>query len=264
MAPDPQARLSLSRFLSTSVHHIAHITLAILACVTFVAPAVAQTIAGGGQHTVVVTPDGHVWTWGDNGSNRLGLGPGASSKKVPTPVTALSAIVIVAVAAGNDFTLALDGSGVVWAWGGNGSGQLGVGDFSTRNVPTQITALSSLTIVAIAAGDGHSVALDSTGTVWTWGRNSEGELGNGLTTSSNVPVQLSAPTSVTAICAGRYHTLAVKNDGTNSTVWGWGYNLYGQLGLGTPARRSGPRRSRCLASPPPPQWPAATLIRWSS
>jgi hypothetical protein len=89
---------------------------------------------------------------GDNGSSRLGLGPGAgASKKVPTEVTALSSVVIVAVAAGNDFTLALDSSGVVWAWGGNGSGQLGLGDSNPRDVPTQLTALSSVSVVAIAA-----------------------------------------------------------------------------------------------------------------
>jgi alpha-tubulin suppressor-like RCC1 family protein len=238
MASDPQVRLS--RFLSTSVrptsvHHLVHITLAIVACVTFASPASAQTIAAGGTHTVVVTPDGNVWTWGDNGSSRLGLGVGAGShKKVPTQVPTFSNIV--AVAAGNDFTLALDSSGFVWAWGGNGSGQLGLGDTTTRHVPVM---LGLTDIVAIAAGHGHSVALNSTGDVFTWGRNVEGQLGNGSTTPSSTPIQLTSPTSVSAIAAGMYHTLTVKSD---HTVWGWGRNSYGQLGIGNnnPLQRTSP------------------------
>jgi alpha-tubulin suppressor-like RCC1 family protein len=231
MAPHALARLS--RFLSTSVHCIANITLAVVACVTFAVPASAQTIAAGSLHTVAVTPGGTVWTWGDNGSSRLGLGPGGgASKKVPTEVTALSSVVIVAVAAGNDFTLALDSSGVVWAWGGNGSGQLGVGDFTTRHAPV---ALGLTDIVAIAAGYAHGVALNSTGDVFTWGRNAEGQLGNGTTTVSHTPIQLTNPTSVSAIAAGSYHTLTVKSD---HTVWGWGRTGHSRRG-----RRSRP----CLA-----------------
>jgi alpha-tubulin suppressor-like RCC1 family protein len=115
MAMYPQVRLS--RPLSASVHHLAQITLAIVACVTFATPAFAQTIAAGSSHTVAVTPDGNVWTWGDNSSSRLGLGAGAgSNRKVPTQVPTFANVV--AVAAGNDFTLAFDSSGFVWAWGG--------------------------------------------------------------------------------------------------------------------------------------------------
>lgn len=235
MASDPQERLSSPGGLSPSLHHIIRIALAIVACVTFTLPGFAQTVAGGDAHTVVATPDGNVWTWGNNGSSRLGLGAGAGShKKVPTPVTTFADVV--AVAAGSDFTLALDSSGFVWAWGNNTYGQLGLGDTTTRHVPTQLGLTG---IVAIAAGNSHSVALNSTGDVFTWGENAAGQLGNGSTTRSNTPIQLTTPTSVIAIAAGSNHTLTVKSD---HTVWGWGRNVQGQLGIGNnnPNQRTSP------------------------
>src|SRR5205085_1017470 len=87
----------------------------------------------------------------------------------------------------------------------------------------------------IAAGLYHSLALKSDGTVWAWGRNIEGELGNGTTTTtvpygSNTPVAVSGLHGVVAIAGGAYHSLALKSDGT---VWTWGYNFYGVLGNGT-------------------------------
>src|SRR5205823_7398174 len=84
-------------------------------------------------------------------------------------------------------------------------------------------------IVAIAAGRFHMLALSATGTVYAWGRNLEGELGNGTTTSSSTPVLVSSLTSVRAVAAGRYTSVAAKQDGT---VWTWGYGIYGQLGDG--------------------------------
>lgn len=118
--------------------------------------------------------------------------------------------------------------GTVWAWGSNGSGQLGLGDTSNRSTPTQITTLSS--IICVAAGLSHSLAIKSGGTVYAWGLNSKGQLGDGTTTNKLSPVQVSGLTGVTAVGAGRAHSLALKSGGT---VWSWGDNYYGQLGIGT-------------------------------
>ena len=85
-------------------------------------------------------------------------------------------------------------------------------------------------VTAIAGGDFHTVALKSDGTVWAWGYNDEGQLGDGITTGRTTPVQVSSLSGVTAIAAGYRHTVALKSDGT---VWAWGYNEYGQLGDGT-------------------------------
>src|SRR6185312_15197966 len=82
----------------------------------------------------------------------------------------------------------------------------------------------------IAAGGTHVLALKSDGTVWAWGSNTSGQLGDGTTTQRAAPVQVTGLSGVTAIAAGSNHSLAVKSDGT---VWAWGTNAAGQLGDGT-------------------------------
>src|SRR6266446_1181073 len=114
------------------------------------------------------------------------------------------------------------GQGTVWAWGLNGSGQLGNGTFTNSNTPAQVSGLSGVT--AIAGGAEHSLALKSDGTVWAWGYNALGQLGNGTFTGSNTPVQVSGLSGVTALAVGFSHSLALKSDGT---VWAWGFNNEG-------------------------------------
>jgi hypothetical protein len=106
-------------------------------------------------------------------------------------------------------------------------------------VPTSSSAQT------IAAGAGHSLALKSDGTVWAWGYNTDGELGNGSNTNSYVPVQVNSLTSITAIAAGAYHSLALKSDGT---VWAWGDNYYGELGNGSNTNSNVPVKVNSLTS----------------
>ncbi len=98
---------------------------------------------------------------------------------------------------------------------------------------------------AVAAGVGHTVALRGDGTVWAWGDNSSGQLGDGTYTQRDVPVQVPGLTSVTALAAGRNHTVALRSDGT---VWAWGSNSSGQLGNGTTSERLTPTRVPGLTS----------------
>ncbi|ROL62509.1 T9SS C-terminal target domain-containing protein [Bacteroidetes/Chlorobi group bacterium ChocPot_Mid] len=224
-------------------------------------------IAAGMYHSLALKNDGTVWAWGYNNHGQLGNGTNTDSN-VPVQVTSLTSIIaiaggyghslalksdgtvwawgytyysnvpvkvdslksIIAIAGGWWHSLALKNDGTVWAWGNNNLGQLGNGTntYTYSNVPVKVDSLTS--IIAIAAGGWHSLALKSDGTVWAWGYNNYGQLGNGTNTDSNVPVKVDSLTSIIAIAGGVYHSLALKNDGT---VWAWGFNQFGQLGDGT-------------------------------
>jgi alpha-tubulin suppressor-like RCC1 family protein len=117
----------------------------------------------------------------------------------------------------------------------NGSGQLGDGTNKDRWSPVQVKGLTN--VVAIDAGNGHTIALKKDGTVWTWGENSSGQLGDGTTTNRVCPVQVKGLTNVTVIAAGTAHNIVVKKDGT---VWTWGENAHQQLGDGSNINRCEP------------------------
>ncbi|MBI5562413.1 MAG: chitobiase/beta-hexosaminidase C-terminal domain-containing protein [Deltaproteobacteria bacterium] len=135
----------------------------------------------------------------------------------------------------------ITGSAVV-AWGANWYGQLGDGTTTDRHTPEQ-GGYGISGVVALAGGSYHTLALKNDGTVWAWGYNSKGQLGDGTYAASYTPVQVSNLTGVVAISAGLYHSVALRNDGT---VWCWGYGYYGQLGNGgsgsqnVPVQASGP------------------------
>jgi len=187
-------------------------------------------VAAGSGHTVAMKNDGTVWAWGNNSNGQLGDGS-AASKNTPVQVSGLYSMT--AVAAGSGHTVALKNDGTVWAWGNNSTGQLGNGNFTPSNpTPAQVSGLSGMSsgvVIAVAAGYDHTVALKNDGTVWAWGNNATGQLGNGNITPSNTPVQVSGLSGVTAVAAGFGHTVALKSDGTVRT---WGNNTKGQLGNG--------------------------------
>lgn len=184
------------------------------------------TLGAGSKHTLAVTSDGSLWTWGKNQQGQLGNGTAGANSNVPIRVDSLTDFI--AVAGGGNHSLALEQGGTVWTWGYNADGQLGDGTNTNSAVPLPLTSLSG--IAAIASKAGHSLALKADGTVWVWGYNLNGQLGIGTTTHSNVPVQVSNLTGITAIAAGCDHSIALKNDGT---VWVWGSNFSGQHGNGT-------------------------------
>lgn len=186
-------------------------------------------VSAGSFHALALAADGKVWAWGEGISGKLGNGAAADSS-VPVRVQGLGAVR--AIAAGGDHSLAILASdGSVWAWGANDFGELGNGAggasvFSA--VPVQVPGLVG--VVAVAAGAYHSLALKADGTVWAWGINSRGMLGNGTTVDSNLPVQVQGLSGVTKIAAGSWHSLALTAAGN---VWSWGWNRRGALGNGT-------------------------------
>ena len=185
-------------------------------------------IAAGAGHGLALKSDGTVWAWGANSAGQLGNGTTTDSS-VPVQVSAL--IDVTAISAGGGHSLALKADGTVWSWGLNSKGQLGDGTFTfaNRSIPAQVTGLSGV-ITRIAGGSEHSLALKSDGTVWAWGSDAYGQLGDGtLAPARPTPVQVLNLTNVIEIGAGVLHSLAIKSDGS---VWAWGNNVDRQLGNG--------------------------------
>src|SRR5262249_7426564 len=152
---------------------------------------------------------------------------------IPSPVSSATYVVTGAVTNGMlraspRHTVTVRPDGVVWTWGTNDVGQLGDGTtVPTRPSPTVVSGITG--IQAIAAGDGHTLALTTDGHVWSWGRNGSGQLGDTTTQGHRLPAAASI-SGVVALAAGDQHSVALKTDGT---VWTWGDNGSGQLGDGT-------------------------------
>lgn len=203
-------------------------------------------VGSGGAHSLALLADGTLWAWGDNTWGQLGDNSTQQSS-VPVQVTGLTGLTITAIAVGNNHNLVLTSDGTVYAWGDNNYGKIGQGVVSGKYLtPEQVKASAAASdyltdVVAIAAGFGHSVALKSDASVWAWGRNSDGELGNNdKPNSSAYPSQVKdSPTTdlmdVTAVAVGAYHCFAMKAGGG---VWAWGDNAQGQLGDGSNVDRA--------------------------
>ena len=193
----------------------------------------ATAIATGGAHTCVVLSDGTARCWGLN--NTYGQLGDETTTNRSTPVQVKGIGGATAITAGSHHTCALLSRGEVWCWGRQDSGQLGNGVFRNQRAPfdaqlkpVQVVGINTAT--AIVAGDVHTCALLSDGTVWCWGSNFAGGLGDGTTTSFATPVQVSGITTAKAIAAGTYHTCAMLSD---SSMRCWGGNYFGALGNGT-------------------------------
>lgn len=195
----------------------------------------AIAVTGGDQYMMALTPDGQVWTWGNNTYGQLGDGTN-TDRATPAAVPGLDHVI--AIAAGRFFALALKDDHTVWTWGGNRDGQLGDGTTTNRNYPAQVPGLTDVT--AIAGGGGYSLALKSDGTVVSWGLDSHGQLGVGYLQAGHslTPVAIQGISNVAKIDAGFGGTsFAVLGDGS---VWAWGDNERGQLGDGTTIDRPTP------------------------
>lgn len=212
---------------------------------------ISGKVGGGQNHSIVLRSDGTVWSFGSNSTGQLSIGT-ADALTHAAPVQAkLNATTVLSgvsgIAAGASHSLAIKAAdGSVYGWGNDSAGQLGDNSSATQQlypVQAKTTATGNPLLTGIteaAAGSAHSIALKSDGTVWTWGSNASGQLGDGSTTSRKLAAQVKTSkntslTGIIAIAAGDNFGLALKSDGT---VWAWGVNSAGQLGIGSTTSQS--------------------------
>jgi alpha-tubulin suppressor-like RCC1 family protein len=189
------------------------------------------TIAAGAYHSLALKSDGTLWTWG----NRVGTG---SFTPITSPVEILSGVdrSWTSSACGFFRSFGMTSDGYLWGWGDNTYGSLGDGTGVATIYPTRIGSNDNRWF-AVVGGGYHSMGLKSDGTLWAWGENRFGELGNNTNVNELAPVLIDAETTWTKIDAGYGFSTALKFDGT---LWTWGWNDIGQLGDGSEVDKSVP------------------------
>lgn len=206
------------------------------------------TTASGLMHSLAITTGGALYAWGSQEQGQLGVGPlnnnpdyyypqpdfnqnsyqfcqGPNYSYYETPATNSTTGVL----ASDQFNTVCDASYVLWTFVSANTVVWG------HSSPVQVGALTTWS--KVAAGFYHSASIKTDGTLWAWGLNGAGQIGNGTTTNVSSPVQIGALTTWANVSCGGYFTLAVKTDGT---LWVWGANSSGELGLGNTTSRSSP------------------------
>ena len=212
------------------------------------------------KHTLAINSRGELYAWGDNGNGQLGIGTTTETELVPQRVGSDSDWET--IRAGEDHSLALKSDGTLYSWGGNDRGQLGIGGTNNETTPRQVGNAGDWK--AISAGEGHSLALKSDSTLYAWGANHFGQLGNGEngvnvndeSKDKTTPIQIGTDRDWQAVIAGRFYSLALKTD---NTLNAWGYNARGQLGLGDTTSRNEPTKVGSDTD-----WKAVSGAAWST
>ncbi len=206
-------------------------------------------VAAGETHSLALKNDGTVWTWGGNSNGQLGDGSTSQRNNavqvMKDATTALNKVV--QVAAGGSHSLALLSDGSVWTWGNNSRGQLGIGSTTQKLFAvkaTDSTTASLGSVINIAGGFQHSVAVKVDGTVWGWGSNGFKQLGDGTITDRTRAIAVPGVTNGWQAAAGDTFSVVLQSGGT---AMAWGYNTSGQLAVGSGATYVGPSTVAGLA-----------------
>jgi len=194
-----------------------------------------KQVAGGGNSTAAIKTDGTLWMWGENTNGQLGDN---SSTKRSSPVqTVAFGINWKQVSCGYPVTAAIKTDGTLWCWGANGLGGLGDNTSTNRSSPVQTVAFGT-NWKQVSCGGHSTAAIKTDGTLWCWGFNNNGQLGDNSSTNRASPVQtVAGGTNWNQVVSGLYGTIAIKTDGT---LWCWGDNTNGQLGDNSSTKRSSP------------------------
>lgn len=179
-------------------------------------------VSAGSQHSLGLREDGSLWGWGNNPDGRVGAGDTEQRTPVALDGTWRS------FSAGAEHSLGIQSDGSLWAWGSNANGQLG--DGSTEDAPSPVRTGAEVWR-HVAAAQVHSVGIRDDGTLWTWGLGANGRLGHGGESDEPSPKRVGSDTDwlLVSSCAACTYVLAIKTDGS---LWAWGSNFYGQLGVG--------------------------------
>jgi alpha-tubulin suppressor-like RCC1 family protein len=209
-------------------------------------------------HTIALSNAGLLWAWGASGNGRLGV---STITNISSPVQIGSGITAswIQISCGGQHNMAIQGlgstgstSGTLWAWGRNNYGQLGIGNVTNRSSPVQIGTDSDW--YQVSCGYSHTLALKTNGTLWSWGRNNYGQLGQGNITYRSSPVQVGTGVTGDWKSIGRIvsnSSMAIKNDGT---MWAWGVNSQGELGVGSFVNVSSPVQVVSVNPEDPDKW----------
>ena len=202
-------------------------------------------VSAGAMHSLALTAEGAVWSWGEGCYGQLGHGD-QQQQLLPKKIEALVGQRVVAVSAGCGHSVALTTGGAAWSWGFGYAGQLGHGDQQHQLLPKKIEAFAGQRVVAVSAGDEHSLALTADGAVWSWGWGERGLLGHGNEQRQLLPkkIEAFAGQRVVAVSAGLYDNLVLTADGA---VWSWGWGAYGRLGHGDTQDQLLPKRIEAFA-----------------
>ncbi|KAK9981413.1 hypothetical protein ABG768_000946 [Culter alburnus] len=197
-------------------------------------------IACGDQHSMALTKDGQLFVWGENSHGQLGLKkehPGSPSAQ---QVKSLCGIPLAQISAGGDHSFVLSLSGVVFGWGKNSAGQLGLGDTTDRHVPTVVNSLNRKKTVSISCGGEHTATLSKGGTVFTFGSGGFGQLGHNSFKDEHHPRVVAElwGSKVSQVTCGRRHTLVSVS--SSKLIYSFGCGMQGQLGNGEMIKQSVP------------------------
>ncbi|MBP9793099.1 MAG: T9SS type A sorting domain-containing protein [Flavobacterium sp.] len=187
-------------------------------------------ISSGAYHTIAIANNGTLWAWGYNNSGQVGNGT-TVNQNIPVQIGTDTDWVY--VGAGYYHSFAIKSNGTLWGWGDNSDYKI------KNNTPSPSTPLTFTEPIQIgndtnwskiSGGENFSVAIKTNGTLWTWGSDANGQMGNGITNLAHtIPTQVGTATNWAQIDAGRYHVIALNSGGGVIT---WGSNQYGQIGNG--------------------------------
>jgi len=184
-----------------------------------------QQLSCGYGHNGAIKTDGTLWMWGVGGNGNLG--DNTTTAKSSPVQTVTGGTNWNQIACGASFTGAIKNDGTLWMWGFNAFGMLGNNSVAQISSPVQ-TAAGGTNWKQLSCGNRLTAAIKQDGTLWCWGYNAEGQLGDNTVVDKSSPVQtITGGTNWKQVSCGLYFTAAIKTDGT---LWMWGRNAYGQLG----------------------------------